>query len=219
MPKSLFTIIAFLCVLSGYSQTYGTKHPEIQNDSLVISAISIDHLVLLVPYNMLSKLYSPEAITHDKNIDLIKLGLPTWPATYAQFRQEFMKVKVEDPLANLDLHLPSPEELRNYAYPCGGIIMPGPISLLYNQFSKEAKAKQLYGELMTKEKAEKRYNKTVVARVTGLKKEDDIKKFMDFCAMQIKFILESSDYQLYAAILDCYNEFCKSGFVPQKEGN
>jgi hypothetical protein len=217
MSRSLITFVAFLCVLSGYSQTTAIKHPDIQNDSLVISAISVDHLVLLVPAGMLSKLYAPETLAHEKNIDYIKFALPSWPATYEQFRQEFMKVKVEDPLANLDLHLPSPEELRNYAYPNGGIVMPGPISLLYNEFSKEAKAKKLYGELMTREKAEKRYNKAVVARVTGLKNEDDIKKFMEFCALQIKFILESSDYELYAAILDCYAEFCKSGFVPQKE--
>jgi hypothetical protein len=51
-----------------------------------------------------------------------------------------------------------------------------------------------------------------------LKNEDDIKNFMEFCALQIKFILESTDYELYAAILNCYDEYCKAGFQPAQAG-
>jgi hypothetical protein len=147
------------------------------------------------------------------SIDLTKLGIHPWPATWEQFKKEFMEVKVEDPMANLDLHLPSPEELRNYAYPCGGIRMQGPISYLYDQFSREARSKKTYADLMIKEKVSKRYNKEVVAKVTGMTNEDEIKKFMEFCALQIQFILESTDYELYAAIMNCYSEFCKTGGV------
>ena len=62
---------------------------------------------------------------------------------------------------------------------------------------------------MLKETAGKRYNKEVVSHITGLKDEDQIRKFMEFCALQIKFILESTDYELYAAILGCYKEYCQ----------
>jgi hypothetical protein len=71
---------------------------------------------------------------------------------------------------------------------------------------------------MNKERAEKRYNKALVSRITGLKTEDDLKKFMQFCALQIKFILESTDYELYAAISNCYDEYCRAGFQPDQSG-
>jgi hypothetical protein len=131
-----------------------------------------------------------------------------WPATWAEFKKEFLEMKVEDPLANLDLHLPSPAEMRNLAYPQGGIVMQGPISFLYDQFSKEARSKRIYADLMKKDEAAVRYNNVVISKVTGIQDEDEIKKFIDFCGLRVEFILEASDYELYAAIMDCYENFC-----------
>jgi hypothetical protein len=116
----------------------------------------------------------------------------------------------------LNLHLPSPRELKLLAmdptYEPGQIRIysgSGPIGLIYGQFSKEARSKKTYAELIRKDKADKRYNRIVVSRITGLKDEEDITNFMEFCSLQIKFILESTDYELYAAIMDCYHDFCQ----------
>ena len=95
---------------------------------------------------------------------------------------------------------------------------PGPVSILYEQFSKEGRSRRMYAEFLRKDKAWTRYNSTVVSKITGLKNEDDIQKFMQFCALQIKFILESTDYELYAAILNCYDEYCRAGFQPDQSG-
>jgi hypothetical protein len=180
-------------------------------DTLIISAVSFHHAVIPIPYNLNTTEYFVKVILQKDTVNLKELVVYPWPSTYEQLKREFTEIEVEDPIANLHLNLPSPEEMRNLAYPQGGFIMSGPVHMLYNQVSKEARSKRIYAELVKKEKAAGRYNKNVVSRITGIKNEDEMKKFIEFCALQVKFILESTDYELYAAILECYGEFCKTG--------
>jgi hypothetical protein len=198
---------------------YGKFRVEVfPGDTLVISAVSFHRAVILIPDDIIDKEYIINVIMQDDTVNLKELIVRPWPATYKEFKKEFMEVEIDDPIANLDLYLPSPDEMRNLAYPQGGIVMPGPFSMLYDQFSKEARSKKTYAELIKKDRADKRYSKSLVSKITGLKNEDDIRKFMDYCAMNIKFILESTDYELYAAILNCYDEYCRAGFQPDKNG-
>ncbi len=115
-------------------------------------------------------------------------------------------MKIEDPLANLDLHIPSPQELKALGS-SGAITLPGPFSLLYGQFSKEAKTKRLMAKLNILDKVRTRYNPSVISRITGLKDEKEIQKLMDYCKLQDQFILNATDYELYAAIMSCYTEY------------
>lgn len=177
-------------------------------DTLIISSISFDHVIIPIPPDITSSGIHFNISMQTQTVELKELVVHPWPETYKQFKEEFIALEVEDPLANLDLHLPSPAEMRNFAYSKGGIVMPGPISMLYDQFSKEARSKRIYADLMKKERAAVRYNNVLITRITGIKDEDEIKKLKDFCALQIQFILDSSDYELYAAIMNCYEDFC-----------
>ena len=85
----------------------------------------------------------------------------------------------------------------------------GGVGLESDKFSKEAKSRQAYAEVMKKEKAENRYNKKVVSNITGLKDEEEITAFMKFCPLNVKFILESTDYELYLAVRNCYVEYAQ----------
>ena len=201
---------------------YGKFRVEVfPGDTLIFSAISFHHVLLLVPEDAKTRPYNFSITMHDDTVRLKELVIHPWPATYEQLRRDFMKVEIDDPAADLDLHMPSMKEIaamnRTPGVPgqIGLYSGSGPFSLIYDQFSKEARSKRLYAEVMKKEKAEKRYNRALVTRITGLKTEDDIEKFMEFCALQVKFILESTDYELYAAILNCYNDFCKAGLVSE----
>jgi hypothetical protein len=194
--------------------------PVFPGDTLIISAVPFYHSTIIVPNTNFDSDYLAEVILHQKVVYLKELTVRPWPATYEQLKRDFMKVEVEDPLANLDLHLPSPEELKMLSYSLeGGFGVRVPlISMIYNQFSREAKMRQEYTEAMNREKAYKRYNSQLVSRITGIKNPDELGEFMAFCALQIKFILESTDYDLYAAILNCYDEFCKEDLLPETGG-
>ena len=200
------------------SDYYGTFRAYVlPGDTLIITSVSFNNSMVIIPQDINKSDYLAEIIMQNDIVDLDEVIVRPWPATMEQLKKEFMEVEIEDPLANLKLYLPSPEEMKNLAYPSGGIRVQGPVSALYNQFSKEAKSKRIYAELMLKEKAGKRYNKEVVSIITGLKGEDEIKKFMEFCALQIRFILESTDYELYVAVLGCYKDYCSKGYGPDSK--
>lgn len=202
MFKWLITATFFLYTLVSLAQSSVTEIPQVD------SAGTLHHLFIpksnsIISYDNYNK-FSNQA----KSINPKDSVRSPWPATWEEFKKEFLEMKVEDPLANLDLHLPSPEEMRNLAY--GGYIFvaKGPISILYDHFSKEARSKRIYADLMRKDAAAVRYNSVIISKITGLQDEEEIKKFIDFCAFRVEFILNASDYELYAAILDCYEEFC-----------
>jgi hypothetical protein len=198
------------------SDYYGNFRAEVlPGDTLIISAVSFHHATILVPVDLKENECRIEVVMKQDTVQLRELVIYPWPSTFSQLKRDFLQVEVEDPLADLDLHLPSPEELKMLSYSLeGGFGIKVPlISILYDQFSKEAKNKKNYETEMKREKAYTRYNKVVVSRVTGLKNEDEIQKFMAYCALQVKFILESTDYELYAAILNCYHDFCQAGLL------
>lgn len=201
------------------SDYYGNfKIDVVAGDTLLIKAVSYHPVYLIIPDDLVLRPYNFDITMHDDTVRLKELVIRPWPATYEELKREFLKVEIDDPIANLDLRLPSPEELKMLSCQ-GAIVMPGPFSLLYDKYSKEARSKKLYAELVKKDKAEVRYNKGLITRITGLKNDDEIKKFMEFCALQVKFILESTDYELYAAILKCYDEFCQAEILENPAGN
>jgi len=195
---------------------YGKFQADVNpGDTLTITSISYQKSVIIIPTDLTGSDYNIEVILKNDTVYLKELIVQPWPATFGKLRQELLDVEVVDPLANLDLHLPSPEELKLLAqdptYEPGQVRLysgSGPFSLLYKKFSRGARSKKLHAKLMKIEKVGKRYNRAIVSKITGLKDEGEIQKFMEFCALQIKFILESTDYELYSAISGCYDEYC-----------
>lgn len=83
----------------------------------------------------------------------------------------------------------------------------GPITAMYNAFSKSAKSNRKLGMLESADErkvlASKRYNAEVVKRVTSFTSEKEIQVFMLFCNLTVDFIVSSSEYDLYKAIHEC----------------
>jgi hypothetical protein len=207
------------------SDYYGNFRADVvPGDSLLISAVSYHRASIHIPIEESGNEYNVEVILKTDTIMLKELVIHTWPATFSKLRQEFLEVEVENPDSQINLNLPSMKDLaamlRTPGEPgqIGLYAGPGPFSILYDQFSREAKNRKNYEFEMKRERASARYNKIVVSKVTGLTKEEDLQKFMQYCSLQIKFILESTDYELYAAILNCYDEFCRSGILQSVEG-
>ncbi len=96
--------------------------------------------------------------------------------------------------------------------------MKGPVSALYDLFSKEAKserkllkliARDLQQELLEKHQAEikEKFNPALVGSLTGLSDQGQISEFMNFCSFHDDLVLYTSDYHFYTRIVDCYQEY------------
>jgi hypothetical protein len=93
------------------------------------------------------------------------------------------------------------------------LTIPGPITALYDAFSKEGKSKRKLEllEILDQKKivAARRYNAKVVQQVTSFKTDKEIQDFMLYCNLSVDFIVSSTEYELYKAIHECllaYNE-------------
>jgi hypothetical protein len=91
--------------------------------------------------------------------------------------------------------------------------IPGPITALYDAFSKEGKSRRKFEVLVSQDQrkvvAARRYTAEVVKRVTHFQTDKEIQDFMLFCNLTVDFIVRSNEYDLYKAIHDCllaYNE-------------
>lgn len=97
--------------------------------------------------------------------------------------------------------------------PQSGLTLPGPATLLWDLFSREAKEKRKYDKLIAQDNLNlqiaKRYNPEVVALVIGQDDPNLIKDFMDYCNITLPFLSTINDYTLYLYIKTKWLEYSK----------
>ncbi len=85
-----------------------------------------------------------------------------------------------------------------------------PMSYFTKKFSKKHKAKRDYYELKASKEQlilnEKKYNKELVSRLTGLKNEE-LMGFMSYMNLENDFITVATDYEIAKKIIDSYKEY------------
>jgi len=155
----------------------------------------------------------------DDTLQLSEVTIYPWPKNISDLKRAVLAMAPEqDKYPDLRLNeFNLPRNGKNMSYQKSntpGLMDPGvtyaikgPITALYNAFSKEAKSKRKY-ELLTfqdqkKKIATYKYNPELIRRVTSFKTDKDIEDFMHYCNFTVDFILASSEYDLIKAIEDC----------------
>ncbi len=134
-----------------------------------------------------------------------------WPETYQEFKQAFVQLQLEEEKM-AELNIPGiPKSIPQLSDDRYGVAVGGPVQLVYNLFSKEVKRRKRFFENIKREKYYDRislkYNRELVSRISGLKDPLQIDRFMKYCALDEQFILRSSDYDIYFAILSCWRSW------------
>lgn len=88
-----------------------------------------------------------------------------------------------------------------------GIVIDGPLTALYDAFSKKGKEKRRFAEQMSYYNALDiqlyTYRREVVRRVTKIEDRDELYEFIEFCDLPISFIRTASDWELLERIDKC----------------
>ncbi len=130
--------------------------------------------------------------------------------TYAEFKQAFKNMEVEKPM-QFDESYFSKGEARPSDKPGFGLTIDGPITALYNAFSREGKQRRNYERYMREsavwEEVGRRYNVQIVRRITGIENDMEAIKFMQYCRFDNQFVLQSTQYELLAAVKQCYEAY------------
>lgn len=133
-----------------------------------------------------------------------------------QFKQDVLGVEIADE-EKFRLKIPNgyslPPEGPNDISLNPSVRITGPVSALYNVFSREAKErrklKTFRESIKDYREIDLKYNVEVVKQITDLD-DEGAKRFMEWCKFEDEFILKSSAYDLAVAMLKCLDEFAKS---------
>ncbi len=186
--------------------------PVKSGDSLMITHVS--HMVRFVTMDPehIEATGTYELIVLPKIFELREVVIRPLPATKLEFRHAFVNIDLPPPPDSLNLRMPHVNTMV-YSGPTAGIgfVMKGPFQTFYDLFSREAKQlKKLERELTALQLAqeiEKRYNHDIVYRLTGLDDEELREEFMQYCQFPVDFILSTTDYDLFMAVIRCFESF------------
>lgn len=140
-----------------------------------------------------------------------------------EFKKDILDLNLPKESKGFELNIP-----RGYTLPPErpgdenlnpSVVARGPVSALYNAFSREAKERKklaaFHKQHGNDEIVAARYNLEVVKRITALE-EENAKSFMEWCTFEDEFIIRVSDYELTAAILHCLEEFTSTKLLDKK---
>ena len=188
-------------------------------DTLRFTSVGYSQEKYLVPSVRVSPVVPVHITMQPDTLLITGVTIYPWPADAQSFKQAILAMDDQSP-KEPDLKLNDP---RFYNTPIPGgqpkshtpgmmdpgltYTIPGPITALYEAYSKEGKSRRKLESLVNqderKEIASRRYNAEVVHRVSNFSTDKEIQDFMLYCNLSVDFILNSSEYDLYKAIHDC----------------
>ncbi len=201
--RSLFRTIS---AENGYFALYAQR-----GDTLEFSAVNLEPSFFVVPTYYVSHQLAVRVILQTKTYQLNEIVVR--PYTEKQFKKDVLALQL--PENEPDIQLP---KIPKLATPSGvaqngtgiGIAVSGPLTKLYDAFSKEGKSKRKLVKMMATDSRKKMYaakmNREFISRITGL---DDkvLEEFMNYCKLDEDFVIGADEYELVLAINECLKSF------------
>jgi len=126
-----------------------------------------------------------------------------------EFKEAFLELEVPKYYADIDLPevpVQGPVQFNNETK-LPTYIIKGPITALYQKFSKHQRMLAEAQNRLDKYEAYNKYLLTLAKSVTGYEKKQDIQEFLHFCNLEVTYINEYNDYDLTQALEFCFVEY------------
>lgn len=195
---------------------YGGKFTLIlaKKDTLKVSMVGFKPFIFRVPEKLQGLNYSMNITLMADTLILQETEIRPYPATYAEFRQEFVTLKTPEEKIVKDMNLPTEPFRRRYENPEGGLLLPGPFSLLYDNFSKEAKQKKKMAEINRKNKLREKFIELITKETLEIKfachTEDEIDELLYFCGISLGDIEIHKPYYIVSKLNNCADSWKKN---------
>ena len=182
-----------------------------KNDTLKVSMIGYRPFMLKISDKLNALNYSIKITLLVDTIYISGPEIRPYPATYPEFRKEFVALRTPEEIAHKKLGLPTQPFRRKYENPDGGLLLPGPVSLLYNQFSKEAKEKKKMGAIIAQNKLRADFLNIITPEILdrryGCSGEDDIDALLKFCGIDQGYLQRVPHYLIVQRLESCGNQW------------
>lgn len=180
----------------------------VPGDSLKVSMVGYKPYKMKVPAKLSADSYKLDITLVGDTIILKTAEIKPYPATYAEFRREFLQLKPQDELILNRTRIPEINYGSKYTNPNGGgIVLPGPFTLLYNAFSKEAKELKKMNKILEadhfREEIINIVGRNVLEKKFGLKTDEQIDAMIQRCGLNPESIKGKSQYEILEHIIWC----------------
>lgn len=178
-----------------------------EHDSLRISMIGYKSYRMRIPSGLTAQSYSLNVTLVADTLMLNEATIRPYPATYREFRQEFLSMRAPEEVIIKRLEMPDKPFRHSYESPEGGLLLPGPFTLLYNAFSKEAK--ELRKVQALREKDDLRalllgiISREVLHYRYGCDTDDDIDELIFECGITKEYLDATPHYLIARRVSAC----------------
>lgn len=185
-----------------------------QNDSLKVSMIGYKPFSLKIPDKLNSLSYSLKVTLLADTIIITGPEIRPYPATYPEFRKEFVALRTPEELMQKKLGLPYAPFRKRYENPGGGLLLPGPVSLLYDIFSKEAKQRKKMEAIYAKKNLRAHFLKIISEEILhlryGCENAGDIDELLAYCGIDDTYLQSVPAYFIAEYLNKCALEWKSS---------
>lgn len=181
------------------------------HDTLIISKSIYRQLIVVLDEELMKK-KREDFLLYYKAILLKEVSVISLNPTYEGFKRDLAKIEIPEIYQRIPGVELTEEDKANAEYDKGPNVFRNtaiahPISFLYETFSKKAKMKRLYNEMVQYEdrldELPLKYNKEIVKDLTGLP-DDEILTFMMYCHFSYYDLVRWTPMQIINAIKDKY---------------
>lgn len=182
-------------------------------DTLVFSAVGFDKYLFSLKQEEIRSYYEVVIEMDFKSYQLEPVKVTAYK-DIESFKQDVLKLDIPTEKKNIELQLPG---VMDYTFTGDEkMVIRGPITALYNKFSKEARERRKLEAFKKQTGVQKiidsKYNIEVVKNVTKLN-EEGARRFMEWCRFEEEFLIKATEYELTVAMLKCLEEFPKPDTV------
>ncbi len=191
-----------------------------RNDTLKVTMIGYKAFLFRMPANLTSLNYSIKITLFEDTLMIPGVEIRPYPLTYPEFRQEFITMKTPEEMAVKKLKLPTEPFRRKYENPEGGLLLPGPFSLIYDNFSKEAKQRRKMDEILKRDALRSEFLNILSAEILshrfGISTDDEIDELISYCGISREMLDNTPHYLLIVRVENCIAGFNDYKVAPSR---
>lgn len=173
-------------------------------DSVLFTHVGYKSRWVHVSENFLYPNHQIKLIMVSDTFELAETVICPFPSSYIEFKNMVATLQMPEEKLSSDfdaLHAP----VYN---PQGGIVIQGPISLIYSLFSKESKQLRKMNEINQAEGVRSslfaKVSKEIMLKNFELNSDLELEIFLHLCQLSNDFIQKSSSIEIYNELYSCY---------------
>mgnify|MGYP000951243836 FL=1 len=177
-------------------------------DSLQVTMVGYKPYKMKIPQKLSADTYKLDVTLMGDTIMLKSAEIKPYPETYAELKQQFVKLKVPEEKILDRITLPNEIYRSKYANPDGtGLVIGGPITALYMAFSREGKELKKMSTIMASDRLREKLlsiiSREVLEKKFALKSDQQIDDMIQNCNITEEFLQRNSGYEVIRFIMRC----------------